>query len=146
MNRTINENGLALLKSFENCKLRAYRDSGGVLTIGWGHTLNVHPTDVITQKRADELFFQDLSQTEAGVQRLCCGVALNSNQYSALVVFSYNIGIGSFAKSTLLRKVKANPTDSTIKEEFESWCYCKGKISEGLVRRRKKEAQLYFTK
>jgi len=145
MNRTINTKGLALLKSFENCSLRAYRDSGGVLTIGWGHTLNVRPTDVITQKKADELLACDLRQTEVAVQRLCCGIALNSNQYSALVVLSYNIGIGSFAKSTLLRKVKANPTDTTIKDEFARWCYCKGKISKGLVRRRKEEAELYFS-
>ena len=67
-------------------------------------------------------------------------------QFDALVSFAYNVGVGNFAKSTLLKKVNANPNDPTIRSEFEKWNKANGRVLKGLVTRRKEEADLYFTK
>ena len=69
---------------------------------------------------------------------------LNSNQFSALVCFAYNVGTGNLLKSTLLKKVNANPLDPTIRDEFMKWNKGGGVVLNGLTRRREKEANLYF--
>jgi len=71
---------------------------------------------------------------------------INENQFSALVCFAYNVGVGAFKKSTLLRKININPNDETIAVEFAKWTKAGGKVLLGLVRRRKAEADLYFKK
>jgi lysozyme len=71
---------------------------------------------------------------------------VSENQFSALVCFAYNVGIGNLKKSTLLKKVNVNPNDETIAAEFAKWNKAGGKVLNGLVRRRKAEADLYFTK
>jgi lysozyme len=70
---------------------------------------------------------------------------LNSNQFSALVCFCYNVGVGNFKKSTLLAKVNQNPSDPTIRDEFMRWNKGGGQVLNGLTRRRKAEADLYYT-
>jgi lysozyme len=69
---------------------------------------------------------------------------LNENQFSALVCFAYNVGIGNLKKSTLLRKANINPNDETIAGEFAKWNKAGGKVLNGLTRRRLAEADLYF--
>jgi lysozyme len=70
---------------------------------------------------------------------------INSNQFSALVCFTYNVGIGNFLKSTLLKKVNLNPNDPTIRDEFMKWNKSGGVVLNGLTRRRKSESDLYFS-
>ena len=69
---------------------------------------------------------------------------VNENQFAALTSFAYNAGIGNLMKSTLLKKVNANPSDETIRTEFMKWDKAGGKQLAGLTRRRKAEADLYF--
>lgn len=64
---------------------------------------------------------------------------------SDLLSFTYNVGTGNLARSTLLRKVKANPKDPSIRGEFSRWVYGGGKRRPGLVRRRRVEAGLFFS-
>ena len=105
MPRQINAAGLAIIKGKEGCKLRAYRDARGILTIGWGHAgPDVAEGMQITQERADELLLQDLATVEAGLPPLV-HVPLTDNQFSALVSFAYNLGLGTFSASTLRRKL-----------------------------------------
>ena len=138
------DKGIDLIKKYEGFRSKAYRCSANVLTIGFGHTLNVKSTDVISLDEAECFLRQDVEFAEKEVNRH--NLNINQNKFDALVSFVFNLGAGNFARSTLLRKIKSNPNDPTIRKEFERWIYAGGKILNGLVRRRKEEADLYFTK
>lgn len=139
----MNDKGLALLKEFEGCKLEAYLDLGGVLTIGYGHTKDVKLGDKITQEQADELLKQDLFHFETGTSMLV-KILLTGNQFSALVCFAYNVGLANFEASTLLRCVNAKMFDEAA-EQFLRWNKVHGAPISGLSRRRAAESDLFMT-
>lgn len=145
----INKEGLELIKSFEGCRLTAYRCPAGVWTIGYGNTfyesgMKVKEGDTITQERAEELFANILQLKFVEPVRRLLRQELNNNQFSAIVSFAYNLGTGNLKSSTLLKKVNTNPEDQSIRTEFGKWVYAGGKVLKGLVRRRQAEADLYF--
>lgn len=135
--------GIALIKEFEGLRLKAYKCPGGVWTIGYGHTAGVRPGMVISERQAEEYLKADLIAFEKYLNGL--GLALNQNQFDALVSLIYNIGIGNFQKSTLLRKARINANDNSIMDEFLRWVYSKGRVLPGLQRRRLREMKLYFS-
>ena len=135
--------GIALIKEFEGLRLKAYQCPGGVWTIGYGHTAGVKPGMLISKAQAEEYLKADLIAFERYLNGL--GLALNQNQFDALVSFIYNVGTGNFTNSTLLRKVRANPQDNSIMDEFLRWVYSKGRVLPGLQRRRLAEMKLYFS-
>ena len=135
--------GIALIKEFEGLRLKAYKCPGGVWTIGYGHTAGVKSGMVITEAQAEEYLKADLIVFERYLNGL--GLALNQNQFDALVSFIYNVGTGNFSNSTLLRKVRANPQENSIMDEFLRWVYSKGRVLPGLQRRRLAEMKLYFS-
>lgn len=138
------QNGIDLIKAFEGLRLRAYKCSAGVWTIGYGHTGDVEPDDAITREEAEELLGGDLRRFEYSVQ-LNVTVPISQNQFDALVSFSYNVGVGAFRKSTLLRKL--NDLDvSGAADEFLRWNKAGGQILSGLIKRRKAERQLFLGK
>ncbi|WP_114749263.1 lysozyme [Pleomorphovibrio marinus] len=145
----LNERGIQVMHEFEGIKLEAYLCPAKVPTIGWGNTRYEDGTPVkmgesISRQRADELFKNIASTFARGVDNLVTA-NLNDNQFSALVCFAYNVGIGNLKRSTLLRKVNANPEDPGIRGEFMRWNKAGGRELAGLTRRRKAEADLYFT-
>ena len=101
------------------------------------------PGDKITKERAESLFELIAAEFESKVKQLNLPV-LSDNQFSALVSFAYNAGLTNLVKSTLFRKVRANPDDLTIRDEFMKWNKAGGKVLNGLTRRRQAEADLYF--
>lgn len=136
------------IKAWEGCRLTAYRCPAGVWTIGYGHTTGVTAGMKITQQEASTMFEKDIKQFSDQVRRTIGTVTLNNNQFDALVSLAYNIGIGRLSKSELLKKVKANPDDPTIRAEFARYVYAtsngvKRRLT-GLVRRRTEEANHYF--
>ena len=135
--------GIALIKEFEGLRLKAYQCPGGVWTIGYGHTAGVKPGIVISEAQAEEYLKADLIAFERYLNGL--GLALNQNQFDALISFIYNVGTGNFSNSTLLRKVRANPQDNSIMDEFLRWVYSTGRVLPGLQRRRLDEMKLYFS-
>ena len=135
--------GIALIIEFEGLRLKAYQCPGGVWTIGYGHTAGVKPGMVITEAQAEEYLKANLIAFERYLNGL--GLALNQNQFDALISFIYNVGTGHFSNSTLLRKVRANPQDNSIVDEFLRWVYSKGRVLPGLQRRRLAEMKLYFS-
>ena len=135
--------GIALIKEFEGLRVKAYQCPGGVWTIGYGHTAGVKPGMVITKAQAEEYLKADLIAFERYLNGL--GLALNQNQFDALVSFIYNVGTGNFSSSTLLRKIRVNPQDNSIMDEFLRWVYSKGRVLPGLQRRRLDEMKLYFS-
>ena len=135
--------GIALIKELEGLRLKAYLCPGGVWTIGYGHTASVKPGMVISEAQAEEYLKADLVRFERYLNGL--GLALNQNQFDALISFIYNVGTGNFSNSTLLRKVRANPQDNSIVDEFLRWVYSKGRVLPDLQRRRLAEMKLYFS-
>jgi lysozyme len=144
----LNKAGADLIKEFEGCKLKAYQCSAKKWTIGYGNTFYedgslVLPGHVITQDKAEQLFEIIANDFSAKVAKLA-QTHINPNQFGALVSFAYNCGIANLQKSTLLKKVNANPNDPTIKAEFLKWNKAGGKVLAGLTRRREAESNLYF--
>ena len=137
-----------LIKEFEGCKLVAYQCSAGRWTIGYGNTFwedgrPIKPGDRITQERAEKLLDIILKDFSDRIEKTIKTI-LTENQKSALLSFTYNVGIANLQKSTLLKKVNFNPNDPTIRLEFMKWNKAGGKVLNGLTRRREAEANLYF--
>lgn len=135
------QKSLDKLKEFEGCRLKAYRDAVGVPTIGYGHTGGVRMGTTITMEQALVYLDADITAFESRLAKIPALAELSPNRWDAIVDFSYNLGIGNLAKSTLLRKIKANPDDETIPAEFSRWVYAGGKKLPGLVKRRAWEAK-----
>lgn len=139
--RTINRDGLELIKSFEGCKLKAYICPAGVLTIGFGSTgSHVKPGMVITMDQAEELLRSDLRRFEDYAAAKCAPAT--DNQFSALVSFAFNLGEGALDKSTL-RRLHLEGNYEAAAGQFARWNKAGGKVLSGLTRRREAEAALY---
>ncbi len=150
----INDAGLALVKEREGY-LRALPDGrcttyycpAGKLTIGWGCTEGIKPGDIWTKDQAEAALRRELAKHEAAVMRLV-SVDLNENQFSALVSFSYNVGAGALASSTLLKKLNTGDYVGA-QRAFMDWnkATVKGKkvALRGLSVRRAAEAALFAT-
>lgn len=143
-NLSYSDQGLALTEQFEGLRLTAYQDSVGVWTIGYGHTgPDVQPGLTITQEQASALLLQDVAGAVAAVNRLVT-VPLTQNQFDALVDFTFNVGQGNLASSTLLRELNAGNTAGAA-AQFLVWVYAGGVQLPGLVTRRQAEAALFQT-
>ncbi len=140
----MNEAGFALLKAHEGLRLKAYLCPGGVLTIWYGHTGNVMPSQCITVEEAERLLGLDVARFEAEVTR-CVRVPLNDNQFSALVCFVFNVGCGAFSGSTLLDLLNRGWM-SQVPAQLMRWTHVKGITTQGLVARRRDEATLWNRK
>lgn len=140
--RRINDAGLAILKSFETCQLRAYKDQGGIWTIGWGHTgPEVVEGLEIDAGTAESLLLADLSTAENAVLNFV-KIPLTDNQFSSLVVFVFNVGINAFIHSKMLFLLNEQ---CSCADQFDEWIHVHGKISNGLVKRRSAEKDLFLT-
>lgn len=136
--------GVALIKKWEGLRTKAYKDGGGVWTIGYGHTsaaggLKVTPGLVISAQQAEDLLKEDLEKFEARVNRWV-KVPLNQNQFDALV--SFDLNTGAIHNSTLLKKLNAG-NYSAVPSELAKWVHDNGKLIPGLVNRRSDEARLW---
>ena len=136
--------GLSLIKKFEGCKLQAYYCSGGVLTIGYGHTGGVKETDVITQEEADKLLKGDVLRFEKYVEDNV-KVELDQSQFDALVAWTFNLGVGNLKSSTMLKKLNNGEFES-VPFEMRRWNKAGGKTLNGLIRRRQAESLLFESK
>ena len=191
MPHTISEEGLALIKRFEGFAAKPYLCPAGKWTVGYGHVLA--PQSVIpapergsrvtntgltnnprsprktgmTEEEAEILLLQDLAPVESAINRLVT-VPLSQNQFDALCSLVYNIGVGAFARSTLLRLLSSRAhadrhgTDTEpshareldtglrrydeVSDQFLRWIYAGGKPLPGLKNRRRAEKDLFDSK
>ena len=131
----------------EGCKLKAYRCPAGVWTIARGRTKGVKPGDTCTQEQADRWFLEDLTEFAEGVKTNLTRPA-SLNELGALVSLAYNIGLGGFARSTVLRKHNEGDTQSAARA-FALWNQAtvngKRQVLPGLTARRAREAALYLS-
>lgn len=136
--------GIEMIKSFEGCRLEAYKCQAGVWTIGYGHTQGVCAGMRITQEEADRLLASDLAKFETGVRNILGSAScMAENKVDALVSFAFNIGLGAFKNSTLVKKIKQADDVEAICKQFLCWRFAGGKTSKGLLRRRVSEAERY---
>ena len=146
--RMVSKNGLNIIKKYEGFRNHPYLCAAGIPTIGYGNSYyldgrKVKLTDEpITIKDAEKLLKSILNEFEKGINKVV-NVRLNQNQFDAVVSFTYNVGIGAFISSTLLRKININPNDESISHEFKKWNKVNGIVMKGLKKRRNEESYLY---
>ena len=139
---TVNAAGLALIESFEGDDLHAYADSGGVETIGYGHTGDVTPGETITQAQAINYLKGDVTSASSAVQN-CVEIDLTPNEFAALVSFEYNTG--ALATSPGLALINSKLFEAAWDDHFCLYIHDEnGNTLEGLVRRRAAERALFF--
>lgn len=139
-----------LVMESEGCLLDAYVDTGGVTTIGYGHTgPDVHLGLTWTPRQCEDALSRDLETAGASVSRLVT-VSLSQGQFDALTDFCFNMGAGSLASSTLLKKLNLGDYAGVPWELYREvdgveagWIYGGDRILPGLVTRRKKEIALW---
>ncbi len=134
---------IELIKSFEQLRLNSYLCPAGVWTIGYGHTDGVNQGMLITEKTADAFLKQDIRNAEHSINQM--DAELTQEQFDALVSFVFNIGVRAFNVSTLRKKILKNPNDPSIADEFRRWVYAGDKKLPGLIKRREKEIELYYS-
>ncbi|OKS84836.1 putative lysozyme [Mucilaginibacter polytrichastri] len=151
----LSNKGIALIKEFEGLRLKAYRDTAGMCTIGYGSTRYhddkpVRPGDTLTSElQATSLFSVTLTQYENAVNK-GAKVALTQNQFDALVSITYNVGMGIMQTSTLIKKLNAEDLTGAA-DQFLVWNKItdpgtgKKVVSETLTARRKKEREYFLT-
>jgi lysozyme len=144
----ISKTGIELIKRFEGLELKAYQDSVGIWTIGYGWS---QPVDgkkighgmVIDQATADRLLKCGVVQFEQGVNQLV-KVKITQGQFDALVSFAYNLGLRSLSTSTLLQKMSTGDKQGAA-NEFGRWVNAGGVKLNGLVMRRAAERELFLS-
>lgn len=133
------------IESLEGFKAQAYRDTGGVLTIGYGHVVKPSEkhlyTAVITRDEAAALLRKDTKIAEQAVNDNV-RVPLSQNQFDALVSFVFNVGERQFRQSTLLKKLNDGHC-CAVPDEMRKWTRDNGRVVMGLVKRREAEIALY---
>lgn len=144
----ISKNGIELIKRFEGLRLKAYQDSVGVWTIGYGWIQpvdgkKVGPGMQIDQATADRLLKCGVVQYEQGVNQLV-KVKITQGQFDALVSFAYNLGLRSLSTSTLLQKMNAGDKQGAA-DQFGRWVNAGGKRLDGLVARRAAEREMFLS-
>jgi len=127
-----------LIKGFESLQLNAYVCPGGQVTIGYGHAGAPYKLgDHITVEQAEELLDSDMKRFVDGVDSLV-KVPLTDGQAAALASLMFNIGVGAFERSTLLKKLNAGDYEGAARQ-FLLWNKAGGKVLPGLVNRRESE-------
>ena len=137
----IGNKGLDLIKSFEGCRLSAYKCPAGVWTIGYGHTQGVYEGMVITQAQADNMLREDVKYYADAVDRYNSRFNFTQEEFDALTSFTYNCGVGS-----LQAVMSCCNTKQEIAEECKLYNRSStGQILNGLVRRREEEYKLFMS-
>ena len=131
---TYSKAGIDLTERFEGCRIKAYPDTGGVWTIGYGHTHGVYEGMVCTLEQAESWLEQDVQAAADAVNRLV-QISLKQSEFDALVDFVFNLGAGAFARSTMLKDVNAGNL-SAAALQFPLWDRDAGRVLAGLLHRR----------
>ena len=135
---------ISKLKEFEGLRLVAYKPTKAErwYTIGYGHCAgDVKAGMRINEEKAEELLKRDLFFVEKFINGI--PKVRTQGQFDALVSFTYNVGVGKLKRSTLLKKIMHDAPTAEIQREFMKWVYSGGQKLDGLVKRRRWEAERY---
>ena len=153
--------GIHLIKHFEGVRFKPYMCSGNVWTIGCGHAMypeqlrlkladrakfDLKPKDnrIWTKEEVDGLLKYDLQRFELGVLRLLGTVQPKQSEFDALVSFSFNLGLGTFQRSTV-RSAFIRGDKTRAGEVLLKYCRAGGRILKGLQRRRLAEHAMFMS-
>ena len=144
----LNKASLDLIKHWEGCKLKAYKCSAGVWTVGYGLTtsagfIEVGPNTTITQAEADWYLEKTIEKFLAQIKPAITA-PINENELGAFTSLAYNIGPTAFRKSSALRHFNAGNKDK-VPNALRMWRKAGGKVVKGLVNRREAEVDLFLT-
>jgi lysozyme len=131
--------GRHLTEQFEGLRLTAYPDSTGIPTIAYGHTAGVKLGDTCTEEQADAWLQEDIQWAATVVNHLVT-FQLTQDEFNAVTDFTFNVGSGNFASSTLLKLLNAGDMANAALE-FDKWDHAGGQVVAGLLRRREAETQ-----
>ena len=138
------EIALPLIKEFEGCKLKAYRDQRGIWTCGWGATgPEITARTTWTQEQADARLVKDVNIRVEQLKDMLDDAPTTNNQGAALLDLGYNIGMGALRSSTAMRKHKAGDHKGAA-DAILMWNKVNGVANKGLTRRREAERALYL--
>ena len=155
------DTGIHLIKYFEGVRYKPYMCSGNVWTIGCGHALyprqlvmnlvdrakfDLKPEDnrIWTKEEVDGLLKYDLQRFELGVLRLLGTVQPTQSEFDALVSFSFNLGLGTFQRSTV-RSAFIRGDKTRAGEVLLKYCRAGGRVLKGLQRRRMAENSMFMS-
>ena len=131
---TYSKAGEQLTERCEGCLLQAYSDTGGIWTIGYGHTHGVHEGMICTREQAEAWLREDTQAAADAVNRLV-QIPLKQSEFDALVDFVFNLGAGAFGRSTMLKDLKAGNLAAAALQ-FPLWDHDAGRVLAGLLHRR----------
>jgi len=137
----ISQEGIALIKRFEGCELKAYQDSVGVWTIGYGHTKEVKEGDEINQEHAEFMLTEEMPEYEGYINNMV-KVPLEQNQFDALCSWVYNLGPTNLKDSTMLKVLNEKKYEE-VPQQIKRWNKAGGVVLNGLIVRRQAEALLF---
>jgi len=143
--RKINQAGLEVIKEFEGLRLESYLCPAQVWTIGYGTTRGVKPGMVITKEKAEALLRDDVVSFERNIQKALGSFELNDNQFSALVSLCYNCGTAPIKSGNTIRRTLEAGDYQGAADGFLLWRKAGGRVLQGLVRRRKRERELFLS-
>jgi lysozyme len=148
----LSKKGAEFIAEFEGFMAECGEDPAGHCQIGFGTLIHLGACTRADRKEWGTISHDkalDMLRTEADnawrVIEEFVTVPINQNQADALISFAYNVGVGAFMSSTLLKRINAGGTEHAIRYEFSRWVKASGQTLPGLVRRREAEADLYFT-
>jgi len=155
------DTGIHLIKYFEGVRYKPYMCSGNVWTVGCGHALyprqlvmnladrakfDLKPEDnrIWTKEEVDGLLKYDLQRFELGVLRLLGTLQPTQSEFDALVSFSFNLGLGTFQRSTV-RSAFIRGDKTRAGEVLLKYCRAGGRVLKGLQRRRMAEHAMFMS-
>ena len=137
---------LEIIKKYEGFSSQAYRCPAGVWTVGWGHTgRDINKDTILTREEAELMLKKDVANLQEQILFLLDGKP-SMNELDALTSLVYNVGLGAFKKSRLLKRINLKDNPELVAKEWIEFNKVNGKVVKGLIRRRAEEISLYFTK
>lgn len=140
----ISTKGIELIKKFEGCRLKAYKDAVGIWTIGWGNTSHAKAGMSITQQQAEAFLKEDVAPIEKALNSL--NINFTQGQFDALISWCFNLGLCNFKSSTMYKYIVERKSDLEITQQMVKWHNAGGKPLLGLKKRRCAECNLFLGK
>ena len=144
----VSKAGIALIKHHEGVRNRPYKCPAGLWTVGVGHLIGDGkslPADwnrTFTAEEIDGILKSDLRRFELGVHKMLPNVPLRQCEFDCLVSFAFNLGLGTFQRSTL-RQALLRGDKKAAMESLVKYCRAGGRVLKGLQLRREAEAKMF---
>jgi len=140
---------IQMLKHHEGVRSKPYRCPAGLWTVGVGHLIGDGKSlpeswnRTFTQEEIDGILKRDLNRFERGILKMLPNVRLRQCEFDALVSFSFNLGLGTFQRSTLRQALLRGDKEAAM-ESLMKYCRAGGKVLRGLENRRKDERAMFL--